>query len=599
MRLPGWIEWLTVALMAMMLAGCGGGGSSDPGPGPGNGGNDQRTIGGTLSGLSGTVVLQNNGGNNLSLSANGPFTFTTALANGAAYNVTVLTQPAGQTCNVTNGGGTASANVSNVTVSCTNNPTSVTIGGTVTGLTAGTLVLQNNLGDNLSVTSGTFTFPTAIAVNSPYFVSVLIQPATETCTVTANGSGSSATNVTNVQIACVDNATTTVTVGGQVSGLGGGVLTLRNGFLANNVVTTNDLQITSNGTFTFPAMPTRSFFSVTVLTQPVGQTCSVFANAGVPIANVTNVVVDCQNATTVHTVGGTITGLTKSGLILTLSANNNILVVPANASTFTFPVGLVQDTDYLVGIAVQPQGMTCVATNIDGNVGTANVTDVAIACINNTTDPLLGTYKVVGINDYITFYPDGTYVLASRENDPSCGTSNGNGVELGIYNYNNTTGGFAVVSNAIDTNDECGLWGSTGISGTVQKSGVGQGSSLTFNDGTDTFTLVPAASVANTFIGSFRQPSTPGFIVFGDDGHYTVAHTGNDSAGIEYGCYVMTGTTSGTITPDVTPATCPGTVDTNDDAGLSDADGMAIPYTVLNPYVVQAVDRMFFRIVPN
>ena len=53
-----------------------------------------------------------------------------------------------------------------------------------------------------------------------------------------------------------------------------------------------------------------------------------------------------------------------------------------------------------------------------------------------------------------------------------------------------------------------------------------------------------------------------------------MAHTGNDSAGIEYGCYVMTGTTSGTLTPDVTPATCPGTVDTNDDAGLSDTDSM-------------------------
>jgi len=72
----------------------------------------------------------------------------------------------------------------------------------------------------------------------------------------------------------------------------------------------------------------------------------------------------------------------------------------------------------------------------------------------------------------------------------------------------------------------------------------------------------------------------------------------NDSAGIEYGCYVMTGTTSGTLTPDVTPATCPGTVDT-DDAGLSDADGVAIPYTVLNPYVVEAFDRLVVRIVPN
>ena len=35
------------------------------------------TVGGTVSGLSGTVVLQDNGGDNLSVTANGSFTFAT------------------------------------------------------------------------------------------------------------------------------------------------------------------------------------------------------------------------------------------------------------------------------------------------------------------------------------------------------------------------------------------------------------------------------------------------------------------------------------------------------------------------------------------
>ena len=35
------------------------------------------SVGGTVSGLSGTVVLQDNGGDDLSVSANGPFTFAT------------------------------------------------------------------------------------------------------------------------------------------------------------------------------------------------------------------------------------------------------------------------------------------------------------------------------------------------------------------------------------------------------------------------------------------------------------------------------------------------------------------------------------------
>ena len=59
-----------------------------------------------MSGLSGTVVLQDNGGDELSLSASGGFTFATKLPAGAAYNVTVKTSPSGQTCTVANGSGT-------------------------------------------------------------------------------------------------------------------------------------------------------------------------------------------------------------------------------------------------------------------------------------------------------------------------------------------------------------------------------------------------------------------------------------------------------------------------------------------------------------
>src|SRR6267154_816732 len=56
------------------------------------------TIGGTVSGLSGSgLVLQNNAGNDLALSASGAFTFSTAVATGGAYAVTVKTQPSSAT----------------------------------------------------------------------------------------------------------------------------------------------------------------------------------------------------------------------------------------------------------------------------------------------------------------------------------------------------------------------------------------------------------------------------------------------------------------------------------------------------------------------
>jgi hypothetical protein len=80
------------------------------------------SIGGSIAGLSGSVVLQDNGGDNLSLSSNGPFAFDVSLQPNSTYRVTVATQPANQVCSVRNGSGTATAAVTNVTVVCSLSP---------------------------------------------------------------------------------------------------------------------------------------------------------------------------------------------------------------------------------------------------------------------------------------------------------------------------------------------------------------------------------------------------------------------------------------------------------------------------------------------
>ena len=50
------------------------------------------TVGGTVSGLIGTmVVLMDNGGDPLTVSGNGPFVFSSGLAGGTTYDVTVTT----------------------------------------------------------------------------------------------------------------------------------------------------------------------------------------------------------------------------------------------------------------------------------------------------------------------------------------------------------------------------------------------------------------------------------------------------------------------------------------------------------------------------
>jgi len=77
------------------------------------------TVGGTVSGLTGSVTLQNNGGDDIIKTTNDGFAFPTELLDLATYAVTVSTQPTGQTCEVTNGSGTiAAADVTNVAVTC-------------------------------------------------------------------------------------------------------------------------------------------------------------------------------------------------------------------------------------------------------------------------------------------------------------------------------------------------------------------------------------------------------------------------------------------------------------------------------------------------
>jgi len=245
---------LAISVIAVAaLAACGGSGSSSK----------KYTIGGTISGLTGTVVLRNNGGDNLSKNANGSFTFAGKVKKGKPYSVTVATQPVGQTCAVTNGSGTATADVTNVVVTCTTNIT-YTIGGTISGLT-GTVVLRNNGGDNLSRNAdGAFTFATPVAAGGAYAVTVFTQPAGQTCVVTV-GAGTANANVTTVAVTCTTNPT--YTIGGNVSGLAGTVVLRNNGG--------DDLSVGTNGPFTFTThVAGGGAYAVTVFTQPAGQNCS-------------------------------------------------------------------------------------------------------------------------------------------------------------------------------------------------------------------------------------------------------------------------------------------------------------------------------------
>ncbi len=238
---------LAGALLAVV--GCGGGGGKSTPPPPAT-----YTIGGTVSGVTGTgLILQDSLGTNhddlLPVNGSGSFTFVNPVASGGAYNVTVLTQPTGQSCTVTNGSGTASANVTSVSVACVR---AYTIGGPVLGLSGTGLVLQDNVGNNLTVsanaTSYAFTFTGSIpSGGAPYNITVLSDPAGQACTV-ANASGTATASVTNVSVTCSNLAAVTYTIGGTVTGLTRSELILQDSLGVNS----NDiLPVNADGNFTF------------------------------------------------------------------------------------------------------------------------------------------------------------------------------------------------------------------------------------------------------------------------------------------------------------------------------------------------------------
>ena len=181
---------LCILCCAIGLTACGGGGSAPP----------TYSIGGAVGGLSGSLVLLDNGADTLTVAVNGVFTFSSRLASNSTYAITIKTQPTGQECVVANGAGTvAGSDVANVTVACS---TLYTVGGTVTGL-QGSLTLQDNGGNDSTIAAnGPFTVGPAVPSGTTYSVTVNAQPSEQLCTV-SNGSGTvSDANINDVAVTC-------------------------------------------------------------------------------------------------------------------------------------------------------------------------------------------------------------------------------------------------------------------------------------------------------------------------------------------------------------------------------------------------------------
>jgi subtilisin family serine protease len=180
----------------------------------------------------------------------------------------------------------------------------------------------------------------------------------------------------------------TYTIGGAIAGLTGSGLVLQlNGG--------GNLPVGANATaFTFtPQLASGAAYTASVLTQPTNpsQTCTVPNGSGtVASANVTNISISC--ATNSFTVGGTVSGLLGTGLVLQNNGGNDRAIGGNGVFTFTTPI--LSSATYSVTVSTQPTSpaQTCSVTSGSGTVGAANVTNVGVFCgtftIGSLSDPL-------------------------------------------------------------------------------------------------------------------------------------------------------------------------------------------------------------------
>ncbi len=391
------LRLMAALLVPWLLAACGGGAGGDA--------TATYTVSVTVTGLKSSyngMSLRNNGGDDLRLYSDGTATFKTALAGGSAYAVTVSSQPTGpdQTCTVSNGSGTiGSSNITNVAIDCPYG-TTYAVGGTVSGLAGGSLDLLYNA-DNVSLPSvmqvsanGAFVFPasrTNAVKGTLYGVSIANQPGNpaQTCVV-RNGSGTVGNaDVTGVDVVCGTH-TVSLTITGLRQHSAHGIKLQNNGG--------DDLTRFIDGTYGFATpVAVGGAYNVTIAAQPQtpDQTCTVSNGSGtIGSSDVTNIVVNCPYPPA-HAVGGTITGLTGTGLDLTYFAPNlgvQLGTATITGNSFVFAASdtsAISGTSYSISVRVQPSNQTCYFTGpgaiagtsfVSGTVGNADVTDLHLTC---------------------------------------------------------------------------------------------------------------------------------------------------------------------------------------------------------------------------
>lgn len=245
------------------------------------------TIGGEITGLQGFVELQNNDRDTLGVDTSGAFVITNNAASGETYNITILSQPEGQTCVATNASGTVTnANITSVIIECSDDQIAhYNLSGSISGLN-GTLVLQNNGADDLSISDdGDFLFAGKLVNGDEYKVLISKQPENQSCAISNNSGSINEADVSNISISCEDIK---YSIGGSVDNLRG-TLTL-------SLNATESLSLSGVTDFSFAGGVTKGAeYVVTVSSQHAAQSCVVVNGNGTATADVSQIQIHCRD----------------------------------------------------------------------------------------------------------------------------------------------------------------------------------------------------------------------------------------------------------------------------------------------------------------
>jgi len=164
-----------------------------------------------------------------------------------------------------------------------------------------------------------------------------------------------------------------------------------------------------------------------------------------------------------YTVGGAVTGLSGTGLVLQLNGGNNLGF--SSGGTFSFSAGIDQGGSYSVTVLTQPSGQTCSVHNGSGTIGTADIANVIVSCslpgsyayVANESSNTISAYAINASTGALTEIagspfaatgtgpvavavdPDGTYLYVA----------NNTGGTVSVYSIDASTGALTAVGQPV------------------------------------------------------------------------------------------------------------------------------------------------------